>query len=78
MMAVLFTVLADIESAQARNRSHDEIKTIVNARLKTYLPLGSNSAKGVDLDAERRKDIYSHFVLRLAFCRSYVGDAAAP
>ncbi|KAK4700482.1 DNA primase large subunit, partial [Phenoliferia sp. Uapishka_3] len=63
-------VLADIESAQARNRTQEDLRAIVNARLKTYLPLGSDSAKGVDLDAERRKDVYSHFVLRLAFCRS--------
>lgn len=66
----LRAVLADIESAQARNKPQEELKALVNARLKTYLPLSSDSTKGVDLDAERRKDHYSHFVLRLAFCRS--------
>lgn len=36
------------------------------------LPLGANTAarKGVDTDMERMKDHVSHFVLRLAFCRS--------
>jgi DNA primase large subunit len=39
-----------------------------------YLPLSSNTAqagRGAQLDNERKKDHYSHFILRLAFCRSY-------
>ncbi|KAL8293663.1 hypothetical protein RQP46_000364 [Phenoliferia psychrophenolica] len=63
-------LISDIESAQARNRPYEEIKVIVSARAKTYLPLNSNSAKNVDLDGERRKDLYSHFILCLAFSRS--------
>ncbi|GAW08411.1 dna primase large subunit [Lentinula edodes] len=35
-----------------------------------YLPLNSNSALGIDVLEERRKDQLGHFVLRLAFCRS--------
>lgn len=62
-------VLSDIESSAARNRSSEELKKIVDARLKTYLPLSQDSYI-VDTDSERKKDIYSHFVLRLAFCRS--------
>lgn len=38
--------------------------------VKTHLPLSSNSARNVKLDDERRKDEISHWVLRLAFCRS--------
>ncbi len=64
-------MLADIEAAWARNRSHDELAKIVDNRAKQHLPLNSNSARGVDQAAERKKDLYSHFVLRLAFCRSY-------
>lgn len=66
-------MLADIESAQARNRSFTEIKTIVEKRAQEYMELHSDkSGKSFDIDAERKKDQYSHFVLRLAFCRSYV------
>lgn len=64
-------MLSDIEAGWARNRSHDEIAKIVENRAKQYLPLNSNTAKGVDQAAQRKKDLYSHFVLRLAFCRSY-------
>ncbi|KAI5476874.1 hypothetical protein MNV49_007110 [Pseudohyphozyma bogoriensis] len=63
-------VLADIEAAQARNRSHEELKTLITAKLKQFLPLSSSGTKGVDTEKERKKDLYSHFVLRLAFCRS--------
>ncbi|GAA5963393.1 hypothetical protein JCM3765_003053 [Sporobolomyces pararoseus] len=63
-------LLADIESAQARNRSPAEIKTIVENRSKEFMPLHSASSRMVDTDVERKKDSYSHFVLRLAFCRS--------
>ena len=62
--------MSDIESAQARNRPYEDVKTIVLARAKTYLPLSPNSAKGVDLEAERRKDHCSHALLSLAFARS--------
>jgi hypothetical protein len=36
-----------------------------------YLPLAANTSKG-DLERERKKDVVSHFVLRLAFCGRYV------
>ncbi|GAA5940600.1 DNA primase subunit PRI2 [Sporobolomyces koalae] len=64
-------LLADIESAQARNRTFAEIKTIVENRSKEFMELHSDlTGRSYDLDQERRKDHYSHFVLRLAFCRS--------
>ncbi|GAA5897500.1 DNA primase subunit PRI2 [Sporobolomyces salmoneus] len=65
-------LLADIESAQARNRPFEEIKKIVESRAKEFMELHSNQSGGraYDLDKERKKDQYSHFVLRLAFCRS--------
>lgn len=62
-------LLADIEAGYARNKSHDEIKKTVENRAKEHLPLGSNTSR--DAVKERKKDLYSHFILRLAFCRSY-------
>jgi DNA primase large subunit len=62
-------ILAEIESAQARNRSWEDVKTSTNLLCKKYLPLSSNTNTGADLDGERRKDHVGHFVLRLAFCR---------
>lgn len=35
--------------------------------LEKHLPLHSNSSRSSQLDAERKKDHYSHFILRLAF-----------
>ncbi|KWU42976.1 DNA primase, large subunit [Rhodotorula sp. JG-1b] len=63
-------LLADIEAAQARNRPFKEIKEIVEKRAAQYMPLHSDSSKSADVDKERKKDQYSHFILRLAFCRS--------
>ncbi|PWZ03616.1 DNA primase, large subunit [Testicularia cyperi] len=64
-------VLAEIESSQARNRTYGETKDAVNLLAKKLLPLHANTASNiVDLLAERTKDHVSHFVLRLAFCRS--------
>lgn len=63
-------VLAEIESAFARNRPYDELKKITLDQSKKYLVLNSSTAHTVDKEAERRKDHVGHFVLRLAFCRS--------
>jgi DNA primase large subunit len=35
--------------------------------LNKYLPLRSNSSRGANLHEERKRDHYSHFILRLAF-----------
>ncbi|CEH14943.1 dna primase large subunit [Ceraceosorus bombacis] len=66
-------VLAEIESSSTRNKSWAETKETISAMCKKYLPLSATTAGmsgGIDLTKERMKDHVSHFVLRLAFCRS--------
>jgi DNA primase large subunit len=65
-------VLGEIESSLVRNRPYDEMRSVTTQQCKKYLPLNSSSAISVDRDEERRKDHVSHFILRLAFCRSCV------
>lgn len=63
-------MLAEIEASSVRNRTPAELKNIIKLHTDKYLPLSSNTAKQRDLDSERKKDHASHFILRLAFCRS--------
>jgi DNA primase large subunit len=65
-------ILAEIESSLVRNRPYEELKKITLAQCKKYLDLNSNSAITENLELERRKDHIGHFVLRLAFCKSWV------
>jgi DNA primase large subunit len=53
-----------------RNRTHEDLRQIIITQQKKHLPLNSNTAVNIDHDEERKKDHVSHFVLRLAFCRS--------
>lgn len=66
-------VLAELESCSFRNRSPQETASHLEPLLKKYLPLSNNSTAAggiVDqrLKDERKKDHYSHWILRLAFC----------
>jgi DNA primase large subunit len=65
-------ILAEIESSYARNRSWEDLKTVITKQCDLHLPLDANTARTLDLQAQRRKDHIGHFVLRLAFCRSWV------
>jgi len=69
-------VLGEIESYIYRNKTQKEMEIGLKPLFERYMPLYSNTAaqagRGVELDLERKKDHYSHFILRLAFCRSYV------
>jgi DNA primase large subunit len=67
------TVLGEIESSLHRNKTQKEMEVSLKPLFEKYMPLNSNTvqaARSVQLDYERKKDHYSHFILRLAFCRS--------
>ncbi|CAH7687685.1 eukaryotic and archaeal DNA primase, large subunit-domain-containing protein [Phakopsora pachyrhizi] len=63
-------VLAEIENAVTRNRSFEDLKPILTNRCREFftLPPGSQQLDGISF--LKKKDQYSHFILRLAFCRS--------
>ncbi|CDO95556.1 unnamed protein product [Kluyveromyces dobzhanskii CBS 2104] len=56
-------VLLELESLWQRNKSMKEIETVIKPVLSSKLNLGN------DIDS-KKKDYYSHFILRLCFCRS--------
>jgi DNA primase large subunit len=60
-------VLAELETCQFRNKTPEETALYMAPLLEKHLPLHSNSSRSSTLQEERRKDHYSHFILRLAF-----------
>lgn len=65
-------ILIEIESCLARSKSLKEIEAIVKPLLLKFLPLSPTLSLGLDAKAiaERKKDYYSHYILRLVFCRT--------
>lgn len=63
-------VLLEIESCLSRGKSFRETGAIVSTMLNKLLPLNTPNKESSSLFQERKKDHYSHFILRLAFCRS--------
>ncbi|KAK6461884.1 eukaryotic and archaeal DNA primase, large subunit-domain-containing protein [Scheffersomyces coipomensis] len=66
-------LLIEIESYGARSKSIKDIEVALRPLLLKYLPMNGNSSDGKinpTLYQERKKDHYSHFILRLVFCRS--------
>ncbi|KAH8652143.1 eukaryotic and archaeal DNA primase, large subunit-domain-containing protein [Xylariales sp. PMI_506] len=60
-------ILAELEACSFRNKTPAETATYMKPLLEKYLPLETNSSGSSKLAAERQKDHYSHFILRLAF-----------
>ncbi|KAH8815954.1 eukaryotic and archaeal DNA primase, large subunit-domain-containing protein [Xylogone sp. PMI_703] len=60
-------VLAELEACSFRNKTMQETATHMKPILDKYMPLTFTSSNIALLQAERQKDHYSHFILRLAF-----------
>lgn len=59
-------VLQELDNAL--NTRSSDVEKQVRATVQKYLPMGLGAKR--NSDKERKKDHYSHFILRLAFCRS--------
>jgi len=60
-------VLAELEACQFRNRSPAETEEYMKPVLEKYMRLSSNASRSSEVEAERKRDHYSHWTLRLAF-----------
>jgi DNA primase large subunit len=60
-------VLSEIEACSFRNKGPEETAEYMKSIVDKYMPLRSGTSKGQNLQDERKKDHYSHFILRLAF-----------
>lgn len=60
-------VLTEVEAMQARGET--EASSALRKVIDKHLPLSPNNSTR-DISEERRKDHYSHYILRLLFCRS--------
>ncbi|KAK4189101.1 putative DNA primase large subunit [Podospora australis] len=60
-------ILAELEACSFRNKSPADTAAHMKPLLDKYLPLDSSSSGHSQLFAQRQKDHYSHFILRLAF-----------
>lgn len=62
-------MLKALETANIRQMKEEEWMIKLKSLEEKHLPLHSNaSRKGYSVDEERKKDLTSHFILRLGFC----------
>ena len=64
---MILLVLAELETCAFRNKTPEETAIYMAPLLDKHLPLHTNNSRFSTLQAERRIDHYSHFILRLAF-----------
>ncbi|KAH6626776.1 eukaryotic and archaeal DNA primase, large subunit-domain-containing protein [Chaetomium sp. MPI-SDFR-AT-0129] len=60
-------ILAELEACSFRNKTPAETAVHMKPLLEKYLPLDSTSSNSSELNIQRQRDHYSHFILRLAF-----------
>lgn len=60
-------MLAELEACSFRNKTPAETKAHMMPILDKFIPLETNSSGSTKMFAQRQKDHYSHFILRLAF-----------
>lgn len=60
-------ILAELEACSFRNKNTEDTWKHMKPLLQKYMPLDNNTSKSSQLSAQRQKDHYSHFILRLAF-----------
>nr|OQO24248.1 hypothetical protein B0A51_08693 [Rachicladosporium sp. CCFEE 5018] len=60
-------VLSELEACSFRNRTPEETSEYMRPVLEKWLRLDSNKSRSGELSAQRKKDHYSHWTLRLAF-----------
>ena len=60
-------VLAELEACQFRNKTATETEEYMRPILIKHLPLSSNGSRSSEITMERKRDLYSHWTLRLAF-----------
>lgn len=68
-------VLTKIQQAQQSGKMNiKEFEAVIKPALEQFMPLSSNNALRTKsketIDQERQKDHYSHFILRLVYCRT--------
>ncbi|CAN0488424.1 unnamed protein product, partial [Ectocarpus sp. 8 AP-2014] len=61
-------VLRKIEDLKARNVRGDDYRRALRESLHKYMKLSTLNEESAS--ADKRKDTVSHFILRLAYCRS--------
>ncbi|KAF3000804.1 hypothetical protein E8E13_006128 [Curvularia kusanoi] len=60
-------VLSELEACTFRNKSPEETAEYMKSILDKYMPMRAGTSKSQHLQEERKRDHYSHFILRLAF-----------
>lgn len=68
-----FCLLQEVEKAKLQTSDPEDRKLLINTISRKYMPLDSSSLANTspaEMQRQRRKDMLSHFILRLAFCQS--------